>query len=219
MGYAHADKSSRGVDREMKKEDADQLIRCVKECWWRVLIIFAIPSFALVAVKSDWPWKESPWAAAAAVATFFAGVVALCLGVTQVKKERAARIARGRIAASYIEPVAKKTAGTLGLYLANVPVNLSEQQRASLSGLWAVSRITRDDLASYAEISPKNAMILAQSISILENVLQISGIPKDVSNTFDYAPFLRALSYNDLRGKLINNFSALGEDAGNWKQG
>ncbi|QCP82375.1 hypothetical protein D0C27_10980 [Alcaligenes faecalis] len=27
----------------MKKEDADQLIRCVKECWWRMALVLAIP--------------------------------------------------------------------------------------------------------------------------------------------------------------------------------
>ena len=51
MSYAHADKSLRGVGREMKKEDADQLIRCVKECWWRVAVLFfLIFGFALIAM-------------------------------------------------------------------------------------------------------------------------------------------------------------------------
>lgn len=55
MGYAHANKSSRGVDREMKKEDADQLIRCVKECWWRVLLLLIPPLAFVVWAIYGWP--------------------------------------------------------------------------------------------------------------------------------------------------------------------
>lgn len=39
----------------MKKGDADQLIRCMKECWWRVALVIAIP-LALMA----WVFWGSP---------------------------------------------------------------------------------------------------------------------------------------------------------------
>lgn len=39
----------------MKKEDTDQLIRCVKECWWRMALVIAIP-LALIA----WVFWGSP---------------------------------------------------------------------------------------------------------------------------------------------------------------
>lgn len=72
----------------MKKEDADQLIRCVKECWWRVTVVLAVPSLTLVALYSDWPWKESPWAAASAVATLFAGISALWISMREIQFRR-----------------------------------------------------------------------------------------------------------------------------------
>ncbi|MGO3890121.1 MAG: hypothetical protein ACTJHW_04000 [Paenalcaligenes sp.] len=64
----------------MTEEKADQIIRCVKECWWRVVIIFLIPAFASIAVFSSWPWgAESPWVMLAAIGTMVATVSALFL--------------------------------------------------------------------------------------------------------------------------------------------
>lgn len=40
---------------EMKKEEADQLIRCVKECWWRVLLLLTIPVAFMVWAIYGWP--------------------------------------------------------------------------------------------------------------------------------------------------------------------
>lgn len=39
----------------MKKEDADQLIRCVKECWWRVLLLLTIPLSLAAWAMYGWP--------------------------------------------------------------------------------------------------------------------------------------------------------------------
>ncbi|MBH0311259.1 hypothetical protein I7E32_12885 [Alcaligenes faecalis] len=39
----------------MKKEDADQLIRCVRECWWRVLLLLTIPPSFVVWAIYGWP--------------------------------------------------------------------------------------------------------------------------------------------------------------------
>nr|WP_321278680.1 hypothetical protein [Alcaligenes faecalis] len=61
----------------MKKENADQLIRCVKECWWRVLLVLVFPAVAVIAVFSDWPSKEQPWSAIGAIVAAIAVVVAL----------------------------------------------------------------------------------------------------------------------------------------------
>ena len=71
----------------MKKEDADQLIRCVKECWWRVLVVIAAPLFLILALKNGLQiiltlkegtaaWVQaigSILAILAAVALYFAG--------------------------------------------------------------------------------------------------------------------------------------------------
>lgn len=54
-----------------------------KDCWWRVLIILAVVGFILIASTSTWPWTESPWQVATAVATTAATGVALWLGLRE----------------------------------------------------------------------------------------------------------------------------------------
>lgn len=72
-------------------------------CAWPVIAVVAIIAFACIAIFSDWPWKESPWTAAAAVATFCAAWVALWLGQSESrrikaeKEEKANLIAAGLI--------------------------------------------------------------------------------------------------------------------------
>lgn len=76
----------------MKKEDADQLIRCVRACWWRVAIVVAIPAFASVAVFSSWPWGlETPWAMLSAIGTLsatFSAVILAYIGDRRAKTLR-----------------------------------------------------------------------------------------------------------------------------------
>lgn len=100
MGYAHADKSLRGVDREMKKEDADQLIRCVKECWWRVgVLLFLIFIFVLL-VLHGWPQGDwgMGWGALGAVATCVTGCAAVLIAYRQKKSSDAQRFHLGWLA-------------------------------------------------------------------------------------------------------------------------
>ncbi|MDT8470699.1 hypothetical protein O3S74_018095, partial [Alcaligenes nematophilus] len=99
----------------MKKEDADQLIRCVKECWWRGLIVISLPTFASIAIFSDWPWQDSPWVAIGAVATFSAVLTAIFIALHQRADEKLLREHRARIAAAYIAPILDKTAATMKL--------------------------------------------------------------------------------------------------------
>lgn len=90
MGYAHADKSLRGVDKKMKKEDADQLIRCVKECWWRVAILLLIPIllfFVLWLDGDDMDWKFG-WSALAAIGSLLAAIAAFVASSTALKIAR-----------------------------------------------------------------------------------------------------------------------------------
>ncbi|QRF90263.1 hypothetical protein CLH39_08500 [Alcaligenes faecalis] len=72
----------------MKKEDADQLIRCVKECWWRVMTVIGVLILGLIPIFSKWPWSESPWAALAAIATFFAGGTALWISQAELRSRQ-----------------------------------------------------------------------------------------------------------------------------------
>lgn len=81
----------------MKKEDADQLIRCVKECWWRVAILLLIPTSLFFVLWSDsegMEWKFD-WAALAAIgsllaaiAAFFASSIALKIARQEWEKEK-----------------------------------------------------------------------------------------------------------------------------------
>lgn len=96
MGYAHADNSLRGVDREMKKEDADQLIRCVKECWWRVAILFfLIFGFALLAIFGlpSFEFDQTAAAWVQAIGSLLALVIAIAVvGLTHFLAVRRAII-------------------------------------------------------------------------------------------------------------------------------
>lgn len=60
----------------MTKENVDQVIRCVKECWWRVGLVFLIPSIAVISLSVDWKpsssitdWLTAVGTVAAVVAT------------------------------------------------------------------------------------------------------------------------------------------------------
>ncbi len=85
MGYAHAGKSSSEVSRKMKKEDADQLIRCVRECWWRLLIFFSVLLMFVTLVVYGWPEADwgFGWGAIGAVGTIVTGGVAVFIAWRQ----------------------------------------------------------------------------------------------------------------------------------------
>lgn len=72
---------------EMKKEDADQLIRCVKECWWRVgILLLLVSCFVLLAIHG---WPQGDWAlgwgAIGAIATVVTGCAAVLIAYRQKK--------------------------------------------------------------------------------------------------------------------------------------
>lgn len=81
----------------MTEEKANQIIRCVKECWWRVVLVFALPAVAAISILSEWPWRESPWSAAAAIATFFAGGSALWISLREARERQAERVIKARV--------------------------------------------------------------------------------------------------------------------------
>lgn len=71
----------------MKKEDADQLIRCVKECWWRLTVFFAAELLFVTLVVYGWPkgdWGLG-WGAVGAVGTLVTGVGAIYIAYVQKK--------------------------------------------------------------------------------------------------------------------------------------
>ena len=61
----------------MGTENMNNVIQLVKECWWQIAILLAIPSIACVLAFTSWPFEEHPWAALSAIATFSAVFVAL----------------------------------------------------------------------------------------------------------------------------------------------
>ena len=71
----------------MTREEADQLIRCVKECWWRVgVLLFLVCCFVLLAAHG-WPqgdWTLG-WGAIGAIATVVTGCAAVLIAYRQKK--------------------------------------------------------------------------------------------------------------------------------------
>mgnify|MGYP006194644133 FL=1 len=192
MGYAHADNSLRGVDKEMKKEDADQLIRCVRECWWRVLAVISFPIVASIAVFSDWPWDDSPWVAMGAVATFLAVLTAICIALSQRADEKLLREHRARIAAAYIAPILDKTAATMTLcFESKEPiVNITDGTKIILSGLWSIEKVTLSNLTDYSYLDPAGASTVSESIGLLVGFLEIKGLPRSYSDSYEYSMVL-----------------------------
>ncbi|MCQ9618344.1 hypothetical protein L1889_18055 [Paenalcaligenes niemegkensis] len=75
----------------MTEEKVDQIIRCVKECWWRVLLVIAIPALLIASLLNGWPVRiemESGAAAwAQACVSFFAIIAAFMIGGAQQRAE------------------------------------------------------------------------------------------------------------------------------------
>lgn len=94
MGYAHADQSLRGVDKKMKKEDADQLIRCVKECWWRMALVLAIPLAIMAWVLWGSPVAVALEDGAAAWVQAFGSIGAVVAAIYVLHKQRQDMIER-----------------------------------------------------------------------------------------------------------------------------
>ncbi|WP_336579365.1 hypothetical protein [Alcaligenes sp. CHO6] len=69
----------------MKKEDADQLIRCVKECWWRLLIFASVLLMFVTLVVYGWPAADLGfgWGAVGAVGTIVTGGAAVFIAWMQ----------------------------------------------------------------------------------------------------------------------------------------
>lgn len=51
-----------------------------KDCALPVIVVVALISFVCIALFSEWPWRESPWVAASAIATLLAAGIALWFG-------------------------------------------------------------------------------------------------------------------------------------------
>lgn len=71
----------------MTRENADQVIRCIKECWWRVGVLLVILlGFALIAMHG-WPqggWGLG-WGAIGATASVVIGVFAIQVSYIQME--------------------------------------------------------------------------------------------------------------------------------------
>lgn len=65
----------------MKSEDADQLIRCVRECWWRVLLLLTIPSSVIAWAIYGWPVTVVVSDGVAAWAQAFGSIVGIGVAI------------------------------------------------------------------------------------------------------------------------------------------
>lgn len=117
----------------MTKENTDQVIRCIKECWWRVGVLLVILiGFALIAIYG-WPqgdWQLG-WGAIGAVATVITGGIALKIAFLQGKRDRDLQALKEAINFSRIENNAKAVLVAInqvhGIYLAVCKVDTSKE--------------------------------------------------------------------------------------------
>ncbi|GEM_PF-7015307 len=108
----------------MTEDKADQIIRCVKECWWRVLLLIGIPLFFAVPLLWEWPevvivadglaaWFQAIGAIAAIVMAFFVSrFSAKSARTLQMEKEQRERT---RIESGYKEVVLSLVAETMSI--------------------------------------------------------------------------------------------------------
>lgn len=175
----------------MKKEDADQLIRCVKECWWRVAaILMIVNAGVLIAVngRPEGGWKLD-WTAVAAISTLAAAIVALWLGLRQIQQTKSIREHEARVVAAYLAPVLEKIAATLRFFLDDFDVSrhtFGNGLEEKLAGLWAVERISFKEVVAYSSLAPFEASVLGENINSLISMLELKGIPKQVDPEFNY---------------------------------
>ncbi|WP_193090515.1 hypothetical protein [Advenella sp. FME57] len=82
----------------LKTVASDKWTYIFEKLWLLLSVVVASLSFCLIAIYSTWPWDESPWAAAAAVATFSAALIALHIS----RREEKRRIKREKQHASIV---------------------------------------------------------------------------------------------------------------------
>lgn len=71
----------------MNKENTDQVIRCIKECWWRVGVLIGVLFGSVLIAMHGWPQGEwgLGWGAVGAIASLVIGGVTLQINHTQKK--------------------------------------------------------------------------------------------------------------------------------------
>lgn len=71
----------------MTEEKADQIIRCVKECWWRVGVLLSLGLLFILLVMHGWPQGDwgLGWGALGALATSVTGYAAVLIAYRQKK--------------------------------------------------------------------------------------------------------------------------------------
>lgn len=146
-------------------------------CAWPVITVVAIIAFACIAVFSDWPWSESPWTAAAAIATFSAALVALWLGKTQSRRlmldreEKATLVASGLII--HLELAAAKISGSRD-HLSHGKRDMSDATRIAKIVILYMNSIARSiklaDIISIQPLLPKAARDLASALALTETI-------------------------------------------------
>lgn len=142
-----------------------------RECWWRVLVIFAAIGFFVVACVSEWPWMESPWSAASAVATAVAALVALWLGRINIASEETKEKNNASVMKICIEEDLKEMLVLLGRIAVIVRMaetaQIPEKDHAALLGAFkdAADRIEMPsaskmiDKASFLEVEQREAYL------------------------------------------------------------
>lgn len=202
----------------MSEEKANQIIRCVKECWWRVTVMLSIPAITAIALFSTWPWKESPWVAMSAISTLCASVIALWLGLDQIRRSERRKEREGRVIAALTCPLIQKAAKILkqciNVLEPSQEKDFTDLTKAQISSLWSLERITVQHILAVSELHPYPSGVLGQNINFVIGVLEHLGLPKEKNATFCYRSFVWELQEGDVAKDLCfvtNSLSELAE--------
>lgn len=193
----------------MKKEDADQLIRCVKECWWRGVIVLAVPTALIAWAIWGWPISVTLESSAAdwlqVFGVLFGVVVAVVVPIWQRHKN---------IDAIADEAKVVKKSVVLALFtatdsMASLMDSYSESEGASRCGDEVLTRYSRlfsawhDGLGLINPLEAGLPTLLVPFLELRYTALQLSDI-NDHFNVEGPDPLSLDEKLNILRGSLYD---------------
>lgn len=138
---------------------------------------------------------DSGWVAVSAIATFFAGVVALGVACFGFYMQRSEKIHQARISAASVYPTLEAIRDTLETLLVGQFDDMSHEINAKvgISALWSVENLSFAEISSYAHINPYYASLLADSKSRIIHLLRIHAVPTMHTAPFDCAGFVHSI--------------------------
>lgn len=191
----------------MKKEDADQLIRCVKECWWRGVIVLSVPTALIAWAIWGWPLSVTLESSAAdwlqVFGVLFGVVVAVAVPIWQRHKNIEAITDEAKVVKRSVVSAMLTATDSIALLMDAY----SESEGASRSGEEVLTTYPRlfsawhDGLGLINPLEAGLPTLLVPFLELRYSALQLAEI-NDHFNVEGQAPLSLDEKLNIMRGEL-----------------